>query len=303
MKTQMKHKDPKIQRAIKDMLYRIDSIRLEKTNPFVNLILDRFVSGVRQFSPGVFLTQDPQNIEHRLSDLIGGWPYVNVRHPWPLTYGTKYSMQPIVQLRLSTVGHLFGVPAIGNGLLQVWGPAFKNFDDVVKNLNNVFLLRIIPMDELSLPASDICPDDLFWDGSHFRPRDKLVEFLMNPSDSCVFSEKSLVVWQFVRPMFGIFCHLFSYLNLDEQDQMGGSDVYWPIAEEIAERTSSSVLSMSHHTVYLGGLGGAAGGSEDPSFGKNLLLTLSDGNGFHFAITLNVNKNNELEYTPVFRIRS
>lgn len=303
MKNQMKHKDPKIQRAIKDMLSRIDLIRLERADPFINLILDRFVSGVRQFSPGVFLIQDPKNIEHRLSDLLGGWPYVNDSNPWPLTRDANFPMQPIVQLRLSTVGNLFSVPAIGDGLLQVWGPAFRNFDDVLSDLNNVFLLRIIPSEELSAPASNICPDDLFWDGSHFRPRDKNVEFLMNPSDSCDFSEKSLAVWQCVRPMFGVFCHLYNYLDLDEQDQMGGSDEYWPIAEEIADKTSSSVLSMAQHTVYLGGLGGAAGGSEDPSFGKDLLLTLADGNGFHFAITLNVNKDNQLEYTPVFRIRS
>lgn len=303
MKTQMKHKDPQIQRSIKDMLLRIDSIRLERADKFVNLILDRFVSGVRNFSPGVFSIQDPKNKEHRLSDLLGGWPYVNDSHPWPLTRNANISMQPIVQLQLSTVGHLFSVPAIGNGLLQVWGPAFRNFDDVLKNLNNAFLLRIIPSQDLSEPAADNHPDDLFWDGFHFRPRDKQVEFLMNPSDLCVFSEKSLVVWQSVRPMFGVFCHLYNYLNLDEQDQMGGSDEYWPIAEEIAERTASSALSMAQHTVYLGGLGGAAGGSEDPSFGKDLLITLADGSGFHFAITLKINKNNELEYVPVFRIRS
>jgi hypothetical protein len=298
-----KHTDPEVQSEIDDMLLRIEAIRKEKKSPIVGTILDRFTAQARAFCPGIFHEQDPGNPAHRIADLIGGWPYTSELHPWPMTYGGDLAMQPIVQLRLSKVGQLFGVPAIGDGLLQVWGPGFTDFETVLQNLREPFLTRVIPAHELGTPPDQEPPVGVRWLDGQFRPKFEGVQFLMNPSEDCVFRLAPLVDWQPTRPMYGTFPHLFNVLTLDEQDQMGGSDDYWPIAEEIDEKLSSSSLSMHQHSVYLGGLGGAAGGAEDPSFDQDLLISLCDGDGFHFAITLEVKRNSQLEYKPVFKIRS
>lgn len=302
MTVQAQHIDPNVQSAIDEMHLRINAIRKAKDDPIVDTILDRYAAGARPFCPGVFDAQDIANPAHRVVDLIGGWPYTSEEYPWPKTYGGPLWMQPLVQLRLAKVGQLFGAE-IGDGLLQIWGPAFTDVDSVLEQLSEPFLTRIIPAQALKTSPSDFVPDSVVWDNGQFKSRNPDIQFLMNPSEDCEFLTNAVVDWQAARPMFGTFCHLYDVLTLDEQDDMGGSDEYWPIAEELDELLSSSPLSMAQHAVYLGGLGGAAGGSEDPSFGKSLLLRLHDGNGFHFAITLKVNKSQQLEYLPVFRIRS
>jgi len=296
------HPDVQIQVAIDEMHSRLEKIRLESGNPYVDLILERYAAGARAFCPGAFFAQDLNNRQNRLRDLIGGWPYTSDSHPWPKMDEDGLFMQPLIQIELTRAGNLLGIN-LGGGLLQVWGAAFRDFGEVLKRFKGPFLTRIIPMDDLSTPPSDFVPDIFSWNDGQFQLSTTGIEVLMIPSENCEFRTTPLVEWKTARPMFGTYWHLYNSLTLEEEDAMGGSDEYYPIATEIDDKLADSPLSMHQHSIYLGGLGGAAGGNEDPSFDVPLLIRLNDGGGFHFAVKLNADRQQKMNFEPVYRVRS
>jgi hypothetical protein len=129
-----KYADPKVRSDIEQIFLRMAQIRKERDSLIVGALLDGLCSGARNFCPGVFRSQDPGDPAQRISDMIGGWPYVSESYPWPMTYSGDLPMQPIVQLQCSKVIGLLGWPMVEGALFQVWGPAFRDFKVVLDNL-------------------------------------------------------------------------------------------------------------------------------------------------------------------------
>jgi len=287
---------------VQAMLDAISSIKTEHASPEAHKVLDFFVHGAKTFAPAKFLAQDQFNPEHRMADLVGGIPFTSDAFSWPVTPGSGLHMQPIVQINLETAGQHLNLD-LGVGLLQVWAFVFQTADELSDNLDDPFLLRIIPLNALQDPLNAFIPDFRPWTCSEDDPNFGTAGCLMQPSYDEDFKNQPMLKWETARPMFGGFHHLYGVLSSNEAKALGGDDDYALLAEDWASQLDFSEISIGWHSVYLGGLGGQAGGPEDPTFHENLLIRIADGNGFHFGIGFSHNRQGKPVFEPVFRIRA
>lgn len=294
--------DSPVREELREILDAIDSIRSENDSPIVNRILDAFTDGQKTFVPAEFLAQDPHNPEHRLADLAGGFPFTNEAYPWPVTVNSGLEMQPLFQLNLENASVRLGVE-LGSGLLQAWAHVYKTAEELSENLDQPFFIRIVPDTEISSDPTWYIPDFQPWELSDTDPALFTSGCLMRPADSAEFKTRPRLKWLSPRPMFGSFHHIFSILSIDESKILGGEDEYANLAEEMASRLDFPEISIGWHSIYLGGLGGQAGGPEDPTFNNDLLIRIYDGNGFHFGICLSPDHQDNTMFNPVFRILS
>lgn len=302
MTTNFEQLDETSSAQVQALLDEIASIKADHASPEAHKVLDVFVQGAKTFIPAQFLAQDALNPEHRMADLVGGIPFTSDAFPWPVTPGSGLHMQPIVQINLEFAGQSLKLD-LGVGLLQVWASVFPTADELSDNLDDPFVLRIIPLDALQEPLNAFIPDFRPWTYPEDDPNFGTAGCLMQPSDDEDFKNQPMLKWDSARPMFGGFHHLYGVLSSSEAKALGGDDDYAQLAEDWASQLDFSEISIGWHSIYLGGLGGQAGGPEDPTFHENLLIRIADGNGFHFGIGLSHDRQGKPVFEPLFRIRA
>jgi hypothetical protein len=249
-------------------------------NPFVAQLVSQYLVVTRPFSFPSCQAQDLNDPTHRRRDLIGGFPYTSEAFPWPTTEDNGLSMQPIVQLDLTNAGRILG-QELGDQLLQVWGPVFSSVKETSAALRmhgtSVLKIRLIPRDHLAATTSDFLPK---W--SKLRSGRAPANYLMDFSDDYSFATQPLLSWSPALPMFG--SHQQAYELASSLRGNGGSpndDELSNIVDGLLDAADNSPLMPGG--TYLGGVGGQSGGEYDPSYCDNLLVRISDGNGFYCAV--------------------
>lgn len=268
-------------------------------NPFVTQLVNQYLAATRPFCFPSCHVQELSELTHRRRDLIGGFPYTSEAFPWPTTEDSGLSMQPIVQIDLLNAGSLLG-QNLGDQLLQVWGPVFASAKEASAALGrhgtSILKTRLIPRDQLSEAASEFLPT---WSklGSGQTRTDYLMEF----SDDDLFATQHLLSWSAALPMFGSHQHVFELASsLCGEDGSPDDDELADIVDGLVDAAGNSPLVPGG--TYLGGVGGGNGGEYDPSYCPNLLVRISDGNGFYFAVRCTTDGRRGPTFESSFSIR-
>lgn len=289
------NEDQSADRLYQQALHLMKEFTESKGSPFISRLVDQFSTVTRTFSRPTYLPQDLGNQSQRTDDMVGGFPYTSESYPWPKTPGSDLPMQPIVQLNLGTVGRILGAD-LGTELLQVWGPVAPEIRQLSVDSKH-FLLRIIPLDALAQPPSEVLPD---WRSTSSRTGK--TAFHMQLEGPVAGNPR--LQWGQPMPMFGSMQHLLEMAWSDyafESEEMG-IDELADVATEFIDFLDQSELANGNNSDYIGGFGGQNGGEYDPSYGDDLLFRFSDGDGFYFAIKWTRGVRQGLKFEPAFTIR-
>lgn len=269
----------------------------QQSSEFVSNLVEKFSKVTRAFSQPTYLSQDTGSAQHRRGDLVGGFPYTNEEHPWPKTPGNDLYMQPIVQLNLANAGSILGAD-LGTATLQVWGPVAEKINDLSTDIDD-FCIRLIPEGQMVIAPSDFFPD---W--RMLKKGIPTAVFHMQFDQDAVTATMPRVKWSEPLQMFGSKQHLLqlAWADLRKESEDFGDDELIDLADQFMDYLDASPLSAGSNTDYLGGFGGQTGGEYDPSYGENLLLRITDGNGFYFAIKWMMTGKKGLVFEPSLAIR-
>jgi hypothetical protein len=207
-------------------------------------------------------------------------------------------MQPIVQVNLTNAGRILGVD-LGSATLQAWGPVAEKVKDLSTDIDD-FSIRLIPEDQIVKTPSDFFPD---W--QMLKKGMSTLVFHMQFDQDVPAANMPRVKWSAPLQMFGSKQHLLEIAWSDlrnESDAFGGDELF-DLADQFMDCLDASPLSAGSNTDYLGGFGGQSGGEYDPSYGENLLVRITDGNGFYFAIKWMNSGKKGLNFEPGFTIRA
>ena len=279
-------------------LILMKEIAEQSASPFIIKLVEKFTHSTRTFSLPSYSAQDITNSEDRRSDLVGGALFTSDEYPWPQMADSGLYMQPILQLNLTTTGKLLGKD-LGTDTLQEWGPVAVDVDDLSTDIED-FCIRVIPVQSIAKAPSDFLPD---WKVSLDGSNTVFFHMVFNVSDER--STLSKVTWGQPLQMFGCIQQLFdiAWAELRKDLDSYGSDELMEFAEQLMEQLESSRLMATNNTDYLGGWGGQTGGESDPSYGDNLIVRLTDQNGFYFAMKWDKHPIKGLIFEPSFTIRS
>lgn len=283
-------------------LILMKEIAEQSASPFIIKLVEKFTHATRTFSLPSYSAQDATNPEDRRSDLLGGAQFTSDEYPWPQMADSGLYMQPILQLNMTTAGKILGMD-LGTDTLQVWGPVAVDVYDLSTDIED-FCIRVIPEQSIAKAPSDFLPD---WKVGLDVSKDvsNTVCFHLMFDDSDERSSQSKVTWGQPLQMFGSIQQLFdiAWAELRKDLYEYGSDELSEFAEQLMEQLESSPLMAENNTDYLGGWGGQTGGESDPSYGDNLLVRLTDQNGFYFAMKWELHPKKGLIFEPRFTIRS
>jgi hypothetical protein len=266
----------------------------EKNSEALKRIVTKYASQTKTFCVPNYHAQDLNKPEHRLDDMLGGFPFTSETHPWPICQKSGLFMQPLVQLNLEKAGQLLGID-LATGVLQVWAPVSNSIQDLSVDIDD-FLMRIIPANDMTDPMTSQQHD---W---RLNPSDKKpTVYHFMPGEDDMLANHSRVSWRMPAQMFGSQYHLTSIAY----DELGEDcdDEFLELIEELFEALDDSPLLCGNNVDYLGGMGGQKGGEYDAAYGDDLLLRMSDGNGFYFAIFWGRNRRNELSFFKNLAIRA
>lgn len=279
-------------------LLLMNNFATQKDSPFVSQLVEKFSKVTRTFSLPTYLPQDHNIASQRTDDMVGGIPYTSDDHPWPKTRDSDLYMQPIVQLNLTNAGRVLGVD-LGTETLQVWGPVAASINHLSVDMGD-FCTRLISKDQI-----DTTPSDFFPDWKMAKGGKPTTVFHLGLDQDSPAARKPRVNWSQPLQMFGSKQHLLEIAWSDlrnESDAFGGDELI-DLADQFMDCLDASPLSAGSNTDYLGGLGGQSGGEYDPSYGENLLVRITDGNGFYFAIKWMNSGKKGLIFEPGFTIRA
>ena len=279
-------------------LLLMNNFATQKDSPFVSRLVETFSKVTRAFSLPTYLPQDHNIASQRPDDMMGGFPFTSDEYPWPETPGNDLYMQPIVQLNLANAGRILGVD-LGTATLQVWGPVAEKVNELSTDIDD-FCIRLIPGDQI-----DKTPSDFFPDWQMLKKGMSTSAFHMQLDQDAPAANMPRVKWSAPLQMFGSKQHLLEIAWSDlrnESDAFGGDELI-DLADQFMDCLDASPLSAGSNTDYLGGFGGQSGGEYDPSYGENLLVRITDGNGFYFAIKWMNSGTKGLNFEPGFTIRA
>lgn len=270
-------------------------------------LVARYLAAVRPFSGPTFHVQDLNDPSQRTRDLIGGLPYTSEAFPWPLTQGSGRPMQPIVQVDLASAGKNLGVE-LGGDLLQAWGPVYASAKEcssaLGKHGTEVLKLRLLPRDRLADPLVAVYQNWSTLDDGKTR-----AEYLMVFEDDDPCATQHLISWNPPLPMYGSPQHLFDLAwGLRADDRSLDDDELSELVDGLVDACDDSPLVPTSWRTYLGGYGGQSGGEYDPSYYPSshdggLLVRISDGGGFYFAVKYSVDGRARVEFEAAFTIRA
>ena len=270
----------------------------QKASPFVSALVEKFSMVTLPFSSPTFLPQDFNNPSHRVDDLMGGFPYTSDDYPWPKTKGSDMPMQALLQINLANAGNILSAN-LGTETLQVWGPVAANANALSTDLD-AFCVRLIPADQIVKP-----PSGAYIDWKVVKNGKPTAAFYMTADAENPVANNTRVRWSAPLPMFGSRQHFLeiAWRDLREASDDFGDDELMDLADEFFDAMDASPLSAGSNADYLGGFGGQTGGEYDPSYGDNLLVRITDGNGFYFATKWITSSKQGLIFNPYFTIRA
>ena len=263
------------------MNQEIKKALLDIEYPEVKEALQIFASEGRPFALPSFKSQDRSSTKQRTADLLGGFPYTSDAYPWPTGGPDGLHMQPVIQVNLEDAGKMLNFD-FGEGLLQVWsvvGKDEKSFNTVEMALDadksRGVMLRVIPVDEISKPASDFFPDFSPWLKSD-SDTDQGGLLFIEPDKN--MAEGSLVKWKqakqsmYPTPFYEL--HNIEALVPNPAEVTEGVDGF-DLFEEFKASVSALLKTPSDGgSCYLGGVRGYGDGRDaDPAQGFPVLLNI------------------------------
>jgi hypothetical protein len=236
-----------------------------------------------------FFTSLNTNENNRKSTLIGGFPFISKSHPWPLSPISSFSMQPILQIDMGVAGKLLG-ENFETGILQLWGCIAKSDDFSNMSSDDLLSIKYIPASDLEADISEVFPEEAFWLKSQSELDGHSIEiaFPFMPKE---WVDGKLVQWGSPQTMYPIpeMCSLED----TEDNATLFEDIFGGMDDEF-------ITPETAPDFYLGGLGGQAGGHEDPSSVNKLLVRLFNGDALHVGVTYHRNKKGAWVFQPFLR---
>lgn len=254
---------------------------LDVEYPEVKEALKVFANEGRPFALPSFKTQDRSLAKQRTADLLGGFPYTNDAYPWPTGGPEGLYMQPVIQVNLQDAGKMLNFD-FGEGLLQVWsvvGRAVKSFNTVEMALDTDkskgVMQRVIPIDEISKPASDFFPDFTPWiksDPGTDQGGLLFIEPDKNMTEGSIVKWKQAKQWMYPTPFYEL--HNIDALVPNPAEVTEGVDGY-DLFEELKAGVSALLKTPADGgACYLGGVRGYGDGRDaDPAQGFPVLLNI------------------------------
>lgn len=263
------------------MNQEIKKALLDIEYPEVKEALQIFASEGRPFALPSFKSQDRTSAKQRTADLLGGFPYTSDAYPWPTGGPDGLHMQPVIQVNLDEAGKLLNFD-FGEGLLQVWsvvGKDERSFNTVEMALDadksKGVMLRVIPVDEISKPASDFFPDFSPWlksDSGTDQGGLLFIEPDKNMTEGSIVKWKQAKQWMYPTPFYEL--HNIDALVPNPAEVTEGVDGY-DLFEELKAAVSALLKTPADGgACYLGGVRGYGDGRDaDPAQGFPVLLNI------------------------------
>lgn len=263
------------------MNQEIKKALLDIEYPEVKEALQIFASEGRPFALPSFKSQDRSSAKQRTADLLGGFPYTSDAYPWPTGGPDGLHMQPVIQVNLEEAGKLLNFD-FGKGLLQVWsvvGKDEKSFNTVEMALDadksKGVMLRVIPVGEISKPASDFFPDFSPWLKSDSGTDPGGLLFIQpdtNMTEGSIVKWKQAKQWMYPTPFYEL--HNIEALVPNPAEVTEGVDGF-DLFEELKASVSTLLKTPADGgACYLGGVRGYGDGRDaDPAQGFPVLLNI------------------------------